>query len=224
MNALAQVGMLATCAALATASALWVPRLPEPPDTGDGVLPRYHRLGSPPMVGMSAVLGAVAGGCASTTSPALWPVLVGFAGIGASLTLVDLRTTFLPRQLTWACWALTGAGAVATALLVDSPSALAGRWAIAALATSALFWLFWRLGGMGFGDVRLAPVLGVCASVRSLDEWYLALVATGALGVALGLGSTWWRRRHPSELGTAFAYAPAMWAGCWLALVIPWLG
>ncbi len=213
-----QAAAVLVCALLGLAGALVVPRLPEPTKSGDGIQPRYHELTGTTMLLPVTVLGMTAGLAVATTPWRVWPLLVGFAGLGAALTVVDLRTTFLPQQLVRVCWWLTGLGALAVAWTSSDRTSLAARWPVAVVVTTALFWLFWRFGGLGFGDVRLAPVLALCTSFRSLDEWYLALLFTGALGVLLGLGTTWWRRRHPSRFGSAFAYGPAMWAGCWLAL------
>lgn len=203
---------------LAAGAASRVPHLPEPEPADDGVLPGYAALDG--LVAPATALGAAAGLASATAPPGHWPLLVGFAGIGATLSLVDLRTTFLPLPLVRWCWALCGAGAAVSLALDAEPPASATLWALGAAACTALFWCFWRLGGLGFGDVRLAPLLGACAASGGWDVWWAALVLTSLLGVATGLVTIWWRRRHPSRFGTAFAYGPAMWTGCWVALAL----
>lgn len=214
--------MMAWLAALggvsALATALWIPRLPEPPAGVDGIHAHYGRLSGAPFAMASALLGAGAGATLSQLPDGLWPVGLGFAGPGAALALTDLRTTFLPLPVTRLCWALSAIGLGITLAQVADPAALTLRVALAALATTALLWLFWRLGGLGFGDVRLAPMVALVPATVSLDCWYRALLLGSLAGALGGLAVALWRRRHPSPLGTTFAYGPALWLGPWLAL------
>lgn len=133
--------------------------------------------------------------------PIVWVVL---AGPGVLLVAVDARTTWLPLPLTHVLWAGTAAGLALAALA--EPAVLA-RSATAVLVALLLFWTLWRWGGMGFGDVRLAPALGAIVATQGWDACLLALV----IGTLIGAGHAVWRllRGRPG----AFAYGPSLFAG-----------
>ncbi|MEL4357353.1 hypothetical protein [Luteococcus sp. H101] len=199
------------------AMGLVVPRLPEPPPTPpDGwAKPRYATLGTARHVALVSAAGGVAGAVVGLQPSVQWPLLLALAGPGAALVGVDALTTYLPLGLTRWCWVLAGVG-----LAVAGPGVVP-RAALAGLATAALFWLVWRLGaGLGFGDVRLAPLVALSGAVDSWTACYLALLFGSLLGVSWGLVTTLWRRHHPHPLGNVFPYGPSLWLGLWPALLL----
>lgn len=214
------------CPALAALTWWWLPRLPEPPapegpdefssewvkPTYAGVAGRRHWFVLTLLA--SALLGAWAG---TTDEP--WPWLV-WASVGLVLVVVDLATTYLPVRLHRWTAGLTLLG-VAVALVRDpSPGRIASTVGGALVAT-AFFWVVWRVSAQfGFGDVRLAFPLGAIAGLLGWSGWFTALLAGTALGALHGIVVGLWRRRHPSGLGTAFPYGPALWCGPWIALAI----
>ena len=90
---------------------------------------------------------------------------------------------------------------------------LLGRAAGGAAAAGLLYLLLWRLSGraLGFGDVRLAPVLGAAAAAVGWSTLLAALLLGSLAGAAVGVVLALRRRRG------AFAYAPSMLAGAFLA-------
>lgn len=77
-------------------------------------------------------------------------------------TWIDVRTQRLPREITYGGMVLGGVGLAIAAVVIDEPeriwmAALGG--AIALLAMWLIFGL--SAGTLGFGDVRLAPLLGM---------------------------------------------------------------
>lgn len=102
-------------------------------------------------------LGAVATvGWSWTLLPALWLIPVGVA-----VATIDLRTLIVPTRIVWPALAVAVALSVGAAVA----SGQLGRLGTAAvgLATLAvpLFLLWFAIpAGMGFGDVRLATLLG----------------------------------------------------------------
>ncbi len=92
-------------------------------------------------------------------------------------TWIDLRTRRLPREITYAGLAIGAPLLVVAALVADEPRRIWAMLTGAALALAAL----WSIhaasrGGMGEGDVRLAPLLGMYLG------WIgLALVPVGLL-------------------------------------------
>lgn len=78
------------------------------------------------------------------------------------LSVIDLRTHRLPRQLIYFCGALGAPLLVVAALVAHEPERIwwAGVGAGGALAFFLALYLGWS-GGMGDGDVRLAALLGM---------------------------------------------------------------
>lgn len=72
-------------------------------------------------------------------------------------------------------------------------------------------------GGFGFGDVRYAPLVGAATATVSWTLLAWALVLGSLVGAVLGLVRLARRRRG------AFAYAPAILAGSYLAVALAWL-
>jgi len=97
------------------------------------------------------------------------------------------------------------------------PAALAG-----AAAGFGVFLIFWLLGGMGGGDVKLMAGFGSLLGVsRLLEAAYMAALI-GAVMAVIVLGVHEVRRRIRKEnIGRpqAIPYAPAITAGVWLSLV-----
>ena len=101
-----------------------------------------------------------------------------------ALTVIDLDHHRLPNAIVLTLYPVTVGG-----LLLAG--ALGGRWPLVAAGIGAALWLVvigipWLVSGgrgMGFGDVKLAPVLGV-----TLGWWALSASVVG-LFLAFGLGA-----------------------------------
>ncbi len=129
----------------------------------------------------------------------------------------DARTTWLPNKLMYWCWAFCLL-ALGYQGLHDARSLLP-----VALGAGAL-WLFflaiWRLtGSIGFGDVRLSPIVGGIAGTLGFDGWLISVLLGTAAAAVWGLIVTLARRRRPSPLGKAFPYGPGLWLGPYLGLI-----
>lgn len=139
-----------------------------------------------------------------------WPLWVVYGSAVLVLVACDARTTWLPLRLTRLCFALAALAVVFGPWL----NALLG-----ALAGCTFFWVVWRLSkAFGFGDVRLAGLVGAVSGAAGANMWWTAILL-GTLAAAVnGLLVSLWRRNHPSPLGKAFAYGPGLWLGPYLAL------
>jgi leader peptidase (prepilin peptidase)/N-methyltransferase len=185
-------------------------RLSEPAGPTDKA--PYHELPTRRFVASCTALAALSA-CvvALTVPPATWPLWWVLGGPTLVLVAVDARTTWLPLDLTRVVWVLA-LGAVVLATFLGG-AALGVRCAVGAGVAAGLYLLLWRLsrGGLGFGDVRLAPVLGAAAAAVG---WSM-LLATLVLGSLVGavVGVVLLLRGRPG----AFAYAPSMLAGAFLA-------
>ena len=139
-----------------------------------------------------------------------WWLLVGYLAAGSPLVAVDFLTTYLPTllQRIAAGFLLPGLGWLA----MHDPAALIGALLGGALAYG-FFWVAWRLSRqLGYGDVRLAGLLGVAAGQAGTTMIALALVCGTMLGMIAGIGHLFRRRRTPG-LPAHFAYGPALWLG-----------
>ena len=114
----------------------------------------------------------------------LLPLLLVLTAAGVALTVIDLDHHRLPNAIVLTLYPVTVGG-----LLLAG--ALGGRWPLVAAGIGAALWLVvigipWLVSGgrgMGFGDVKLAPVLGV-----TLGWWALSASVVG-LFLAFGLGA-----------------------------------
>ena len=188
-------------------------RLPEPAEP-DGKT-AYRDLATRRFVASCTTLAAAAAVLVGlTVPPAVWPSWWVLAAPALVLVAVDARTTWLPLPLTRAVWA-AAAGAGALVGVLGGPAAL-GRAAAGAAAAWLLYLLLWRLSGrgLGFGDVRLAPVLGAATAAVGWSTLVSGLLLGSLVGAVAGVVLA--LRRRPG----AFAYAPSMLAGAFLALVL----
>lgn len=211
------IWVLAVVAAVASAAVhqrLVVPRLTTPATVDGEPAPDYRILASWP-----DVLGAT--GLALFTALLLLPGLpasqlplwVGYLGAGAALAWVDLRTTWLPRTLNHLCLAQVGLG-LAWLAITDWRVALAAL--LGGAATLGLFHLVWRLGtGFGYGDVRLAAIVGAVAGTGGLQHWLASILAGTAVGALWAVIHTL-TRRH-ANAPAHFPYGPSLWLGPVLA-------
>jgi len=201
-----------------------VPILPEPPSDPDDpfVKPLYRDLARPGVVLPALGAGFLAGLVASLAGPLIIAAVI-LAGVGAAMASVDAATTYLPFPLHAGCVLAMLVGA-ALGIWWWAPN-LWERMLLGALfgaiAAFALFWMIWVIGqGLGWGDVRLATVVGGFCGALGVEAWWHSMLAATVLGAIVGLVIAWWRRSHPSTLGTAFPYGPSLWAGPFLGLLI----
>ena len=143
-------------------------------------------------------------------------VLLPLVPIGVALAVVDWRTRLLPTKLIAPAYAVT----VVTILLVwlvDSrdPHDLE-RTALGWLIYGGMFFLLWFVypRGLGYGDVRLAGVLGLALGWVGWGELllgiWLGLLLGGILGGLLSLVTR--RRDYP--------FGPFMLVGALLGIVL----
>ena len=193
---------------------------PGEPDRGEADQPKlpYAALATPRfalVVGGLAALGCTVAGLLLPL-PAL-PVWLALSTFGMLLAAIDARTTWLPLPLTRVAWLATALTLVTGGVLGNWGDALRGLGGF--VVAGALFGLVWLLtrGGFGFGDVRYAPLVGAATASVSWSLLAWALVLGSLVGAAVGLV-----RLAAGKRG-AFAYAPSILAGGYLALLARWL-
>jgi leader peptidase (prepilin peptidase)/N-methyltransferase len=139
------------------------------------------------------------------------PAYLYLAAMGLALALIDLDCKRLPDVLTLPSYpvalALLGAGA-----LLGSES---GSLVRAVLGGAAMFALYFALcfaypAGMGFGDVKLAGVLGLYTAWLGWGAWAIGLFLGFFLGGLFGIGLILLRRGGRK---TAVPFGPFMLLG-----------
>lgn len=151
-----------------------------------------------------------------TMDPVWWWAWLSLTLVGVLAAWVDAHMTYLPKRLAHAGWALAASGLAAAAIVAGDPG-IALRAAAGALAAGAGFWLLWRLGGIGFGDVRLMTTVGAITAAHGWGLWAAALVLGTTAGAAWGVLH---RLRGGSQ---SFPYGPGLTLGPFLALALQWL-
>ncbi len=145
------------------------------------------------------------------------PAYLYFGAVGVALALIDLDVHRLPDALTLPSYPVLGA-------LLLLPTVADGSWGDylrAWLAAAALFGLYFVLvlvypSGMGFGDVKLAGVLGL---VLGWLGWGVLAVG-GFLGFLLGavVGGAL-MLSHRAGRKSKIPFGPFMLLGAWLAVL-----
>lgn len=148
----------------------------------------------------------------------LTPLLLAAFSITVALAVIDLDTMRLPDPLTAALAVLVVAYLTTLTVTTGAWEDYARAWAVAGLLTGFLLVLHLGTGGrgLGFGDVKLAPSLGLLtgfagwgpAAVGALAPWLLGLLVAGALLV----------RGRPLR-GTAIPFGPLLIAGAWIGVL-----
>lgn len=139
------------------------------------------------------------------------PAYLYLAAVGVALTMIDIDTHRLPNAIVLPSYPVVGA-------LLLVASAATGDWAaglravIGCAALYAFYFLAWFVypAGMGFGDVKLAGVLGLALGWLGWAElvigWFAAFLVAGVYALALVVV-----RRAGRKTGIAFG--PWMLAG-----------
>jgi leader peptidase (prepilin peptidase)/N-methyltransferase len=118
------------------------------------------------------------------------PAYLVFAAVLVALALIDLDTMTLPRRIIYV-------GGAVGAVLLTVASAAAGQperlwWAAAGAGGALAFFLALHLASpraMGFGDVRLAGLIGLYLGWLGLREVPIGLFLGFVLGAVVGVGA-----------------------------------
>jgi leader peptidase (prepilin peptidase)/N-methyltransferase len=124
-------------------------------------------------------------------------------------TWIDLRTQRLPREITYTGMILGAVALSIAAIVIDEPERIAMAALGAAIALAAM-WAIYALskGGMGDGDVRLAPLLGMYLGWLNpgivLPGLFFGFIAGAVVGVAM-MATDRAGRRTPVPFGPFLA-------------------
>ncbi|WP_107774249.1 prepilin peptidase [Nocardioides sediminis] len=186
------------------------------------VKPLYADLAARPHLAVRSALasflaGALLGAATGWDWPLVW--LVPLVPVAVALSFVDWHTRLLPRLVVLPATLATAVAMVAVGLAAGERDALV-RALVAMVAVRSFFWVLWfvRSAGMGFGDVRLAALVGLVLGwvgwgTVAVGVW-IGFVAFAVPGVLLAVV-----RRDRALLRQAFPFGPFMAAGALVGLV-----
>lgn len=223
--------VVAGCAVLAGLGGLLVPRLiralPEPetsePVPGEDPKPPYAEVGARPgLLWRSALAAAVVGAIVGAVVGRDWwlVALVPLVPVCVALAVVDWHTRLLPTRLVLPATAYVLVVALVGWALSGDPGDLI-RAAIGLAVARSVYWLLWFIhsAGMGFGDVRLAALLGLSLGHVGWGElavgMYAGFLVFGVPGLMLALVK--WDR---ALLKSAYPFGPFMLVGALVGLVV----
>lgn len=165
-----------------------------------------------------ATAGLFAGLAAHFGAGAELPAYLYLAALGVVLSAIDLELRKLPDRLTLPAY-VVGVVLLGVASLAGDD---AGALVRALLAMAAGFGFYFLLAvvypaGMGFGDVKLAGVLGLFTGWLGWDVWAVGLFAAFLLGGLVSVGLLLAGRANRKS---AVPFGPFMVAGSLLAVVV----
>ena len=145
--------------------------------------------------------------------------LPAYCILGAVLvaqTWIDLHTQRLPREITYTGIVLGAISLTIAAIVIDEPERIWMMVLGALIALAAMWLIFWASkGGMGEGDVRLAPLLGMYLGWLNpgivLPGLFFGFIAGAVVGVAMMAGNKAGRR-------TAVPFGPFLALGTVVAI------
>lgn len=178
-----------------------------------------------------------------TSFPAFWLLLaacVYFAVMAARLTVIDVRHHLLPNRIVFPSYAIAGVLLLGAAIAVTLAGGVAGNLstgaagsapdggasflgvpALGIVAGGAVLWAFYFIlrlvypPGMGFGDVKLAGVLGLYLGYLGWAHVFAGTFAAFLFGGLWSLGVLAARR---GTLKSSIPFGPFMLAGAAAAM------
>lgn len=194
----------------------------EPDQPAEPAKMLYADLAARPGLGWrSALSAALAGGLLGWVTGPDWSLLwlVPLVPVGVALSVVDWHTKLLPRVVVVPATLAAIVLVVVVGLAAGDRDALV-RSLVGMVGARSLFWVLWfvRSAGMGFGDVRLAALIGLVLGWAGWDELALGiwssfvLFAVPALVVVVA-------RRDRTLLKRSFPFGPFMVLGALVGLV-----
>lgn len=145
------------------------------------------------------------------------PAWLYLGAVGIALALIDIDTRRLPNVLTLPSYAV-GAALLGLAALAGDGATPLVRAAMGMAALYAFYFVLWFVypGGMGFGDVRLAGVLGLYLGWLGWGPLTVGAFAGFLLGGVVGVTML---ATGQAGRKTAIPYGPFMLLGALVAVV-----
>jgi len=144
-------------------------------------------------------------------------VLIAFLGMTAvtvALAIIDIETQTLPNRIVLPSLAVLALFLLVAGLLRGDADALL-RGVIGMVGLFLLYLALALIGGMGFGDVKLAALLGLATAWVGWPALGVGAFAAFALGAVFGLLLLIARRAGRK---TAIPFGPWMLLGAWIGI------
>lgn len=183
------------------------------------------------MGGSSSIRGVIGrlGDLWQNTPLAFWLVLAAclyFAVMAVRLTIIDVRHHLLPNRIVFPSYGVAGVLllAAATAAWAGPDAGILANPALRVVAGAGILWLFYFVlrfiypPGMGFGDVKLAGVLGMYLGYLSWGHLFAGTFLAFLLG---GLWSLALLAARRGTLKSSIPFGPFMLAGAAAAMLLP---
>jgi len=144
------------------------------------------------------------------------PALLYFTAMGISLSMIDLDIRRLPDAIIYPSYLVIGSLLAMAALAQQDASALLR----AGVGAASLFLVYFAVAffyptGMGFGDVKLAGIVGGVLGFISYPVLAVGAFAAFAVGSVVGIGKI---VRCCGSAGSSIAFGPFMIIGALLSL------
>ncbi|MBX9245833.1 prepilin peptidase [Actinotalea ferrariae] len=145
--------------------------------------------------------------------------LLWFVVVGGAASVIDVRTHRLPSKLLLTLSAGVVLPLVAAALAASEPGGLLRSATAGAALFTGYFLVAWiAVGELGFGDVKLAAIVGLLTGWFGWDRVVLATVMTFVLA---GLTAAVLVATRRATVQDRLAFGPFMVIGAVLAVIEP---
>lgn len=137
------------------------------------------------------------------------------AAISVVLAVIDLDTRRLPDPIVLPGFAVGAALLGAAGILRGDLGALLVA-VVGAAAAAAFFFVLYLIGGMGFGDVKLAGVVGLFLGFLGVPQLTVGIAAGFLIGAVVGIGLMLLRGKSRK---TAIPFGPWILLGTWVGVL-----
>lgn len=152
----------------------------------------------------------------------LLPLYLILASVSIALAMIDFDTLTLPNRITYPTFLLTlGYLTAVSALAPAGPD----QWTnlLHALTGAAIYlvlffalWFVTRGRGLGFGDVKLAPTLGLMVGWFSVGATAVGILSAFIIGAIPGAVLLWLGKKKRDQ---QVPFGPMLIAGAWVAVL-----
>jgi leader peptidase (prepilin peptidase)/N-methyltransferase len=145
------------------------------------------------------------------------PAFLWFVAAGIALAVIDIEVGRLPDVIVLSAYPVLAVMLTGAALLTGDPQALL-RTLVGAVAAFAGFYLLALAypGGVGFGDVKLAGLIGGLLAYLTYSTLVVGMFAAFVMGAAIGLAAV---ARGRATRRSSVPFGPFLVAGSLVAIL-----